>query len=45
MALAREIGTYDISIAASEGCTPPRDPKTGVDPARLLRILDETGMR
>ncbi len=45
VALAREIGTYDISIAASEGCTPPRDPKTGVDPARLLGVLEKTGLR
>jgi thiamine biosynthesis protein ThiI len=45
MALARQIGTYDISIAASEGCTPPRDPKTGVDFERLLRILEKTGLR
>ncbi len=45
MALARKIGTYDISIAASESCTPPRDPKTGVDMARLLKVLDETGLR
>ena len=45
MALARRIGTYEISIAASEGCTPPRDPKTGVDPRRLLKILEETGLK
>lgn len=45
VALAREIGTYEISITASEGCTPPRDPKTGVDPARLLKVLEETGLR
>jgi tRNA uracil 4-sulfurtransferase len=44
MALARQIGTYDLSIAACEGCTPPRDPKTGVDRARLLRVLKETGL-
>jgi thiamine biosynthesis protein ThiI len=45
MALAREIGTYELSISASEGCTPPRDPKTGVDPARLLKVLELTGLR
>lgn len=45
VALARQIGTYDISIAACEGCTPPRDPKTGVDPARLLEVLEKTGLR
>jgi thiamine biosynthesis protein ThiI len=45
MALARQIGTYEISIAEAEGCTPPRDPKTGVDLERLLKVLDETGLR
>jgi len=45
MALARQIGTYDISICGSEGCTTPRNPKTGVDMARLLKILDQTGLR
>jgi thiamine biosynthesis protein ThiI len=45
MALARAIGTYDISITAAEGCTPPRNPKTGVDAERLLQVLDETGLR
>jgi len=45
MALAREIGTYEISIAASAGCTPPRNPKTGVDFKRLLKVLEETGLK
>ena len=45
MDLARQIGTYEISIAVAEGCTPPRAPKTGVDFARLLKVLDETGLR
>lgn len=45
MALARAIGTYDISIAASEGCTPPRNPKTGVEFTRLLKVLEETGLK
>jgi len=45
MALARQIGTYDISIAETPGCTPPRNPKTGVDFTRLLRVLEETGLR
>lgn len=44
MALARQIGTYDISISASEGCTPPRNPKTGVPFERLLKVLQETGL-
>jgi thiamine biosynthesis protein ThiI len=45
MALARQIGTYDISISNSEGCTTPRNPKTGVDCERLLRILERTGLK
>jgi thiamine biosynthesis protein ThiI len=45
MAVARQIGTYAISIAPADGCTPPRNPKTGVDPARLLKVLEETGLR
>ena len=44
MALARQIGTYELSIADSEGCTPPRNPKTGVDCERLLKVLKETGL-
>ncbi len=45
MALAREIGTYEISITEADGCTTPRNPKTGVDFRRLLKILDETGLK
>jgi len=45
MALAREIGTYDISIAETEGCTPPRNPKTGVPLERLRKVLAETGLK
>jgi len=44
MALARQIGTYEISIAEAEGCTPPRNPKTGVDAERLLKVLEEIGL-
>jgi len=44
VALARRIGTYEISIAAAAGCTPPRDPKTGVDAQRLQKVLRETGL-
>ncbi len=44
MALARKIGTYEISIAETEGCTPPRNPKTGVPFDRLLKVLKETGL-
>jgi len=43
--LAKEIGTYELSIAASEGCTPPRAPKTGVDFERLRKVLEETGLK
>jgi thiamine biosynthesis protein ThiI len=45
MALARQIGTYDISIAGVEGCTPPRNPKTGVRFEQLLNVLEETGLK
>jgi len=44
MALARQIGTYELSIAEAEGCTPPRNPKTGVEWERLLKVLKETGL-
>jgi len=44
IALAREIGTYDLSIAPAEGCTPPHNPKTGADPHRLYGILQQTGL-
>jgi thiamine biosynthesis protein ThiI len=44
MALARQIGTYEFSIAEAEGCTPPRNPKTGVEFQRLLKVLEETGL-
>lgn len=45
MALARQIGTYDLSIQSVTGCTPPRNPKTGVPFERLLKILEETGLK
>ncbi len=44
MAIARQIGTYELSIAESEGCSPPRNPKTGVDCERLRKVLKETGL-
>jgi thiamine biosynthesis protein ThiI len=44
IALARQIGTYEISIAEAEGCIPPRNPKTGVEWERLRRVLEETGL-
>ncbi|MBU4268730.1 MAG: tRNA 4-thiouridine(8) synthase ThiI [Acidobacteria bacterium] len=43
VALAKQIGTYELSIAKAEGCTPPRHPKTGVDFERLRKVLRETG--
>ncbi|MCX6555076.1 MAG: tRNA 4-thiouridine(8) synthase ThiI [Candidatus Aminicenantes bacterium] len=45
MALARRIGTYDLSIESVPGCTPPRNPKTGVKLERLLKVLEETGLK
>ncbi len=42
--IAREIGTYDISILKSQGCTPPKNPKTGVNPRTFQKILQETGL-
>jgi thiamine biosynthesis protein ThiI len=45
MALARQIGTYDLSIQSVPGCTPPRNPKTGVKPEQLLQVLEETGLK
>jgi thiamine biosynthesis protein ThiI len=45
MALARRIGTYDLSIESVPGCTPPRNPKTGVSPESLMKVLEETGLK
>jgi len=45
MALARRIGTYELSIESVPGCTPPRNPKTGVSSQRLLEVLEETGLK
>lgn len=42
--LAREIGTYEISILKSTGCTPPVTPKTGVSKHVFQNILKETGL-
>jgi len=41
--LARRIGTYDLSIETTPGCTPPPHPKTRVTRQRLEAILQETG--
>ncbi len=44
MAIARNIGTYELSIAQAKGCTPPKNPKTGVAMGTFRRILKETGL-
>ncbi len=44
IAIAREIGTYDISITPAAGCTPPKNPKTSVPPERLGQIMAEVGL-
>jgi len=44
MALARKIGTYDLSIAAAQGCSPPSNPRTHVDPESFQTILAESGL-
>jgi len=42
--LARKIGTYDISVLKSTGCTPPLTPKTGVSKHIFQQVLEETGL-
>jgi len=42
--IAREIGTFEISIRKSLGCTPPLTPKTGVDPGIFQKILGDSGL-
>ena len=44
IAIARKIGTYDISVQQSEGCKPPKKPKTGVSFSRFEKILKGTGL-
>lgn len=39
--IAREIGTFEISIRKSRGCIPPLTPKTGVDPHAFQQILED----
>ncbi len=39
--IARRIGTYDISITKAAGCTPPKNPKTGVKFERFQEILSQ----
>ncbi|MDQ1350732.1 MAG: tRNA uracil 4-sulfurtransferase, partial [Acidobacteriota bacterium] len=42
--IAREIGTYDLSVIKTGGCTPPTNPKTGVSIKAFQKILTEIGM-
>jgi thiamine biosynthesis protein ThiI len=42
--IARKIGTFELSILKAKGCTPPKNPKTGVAPAVFYKRLEETGL-
>ncbi len=42
--IAREIGTYDLSVIKTKGCTPPTNPKTGVSITAFQKILAEIGL-
>lgn len=42
--IAREIGTYDLSVIKTQGCTPPTNPKTGVSITAFHKILNEIGL-
>jgi len=42
--IARDIGTYEISIQKAEACIPPKNPKTGVVPQMFKNILEEVGL-
>lgn len=42
--IAREIGTYDLSVLKTKGCTPPKNPKTGVSIRAFNKILKDIGM-
>jgi thiamine biosynthesis protein ThiI len=42
--IAREIGTYELSVVKAIGCTPPKNPKTGVSFNIFRRILAEIGL-
>jgi thiamine biosynthesis protein ThiI len=44
IALAKQIGTYDLSIQSVYGCTPPKNPKTNVDLLLFKKVLHETGL-
>jgi len=42
--IAKRIGTFDLSVSHSDGCTPPRSPKTGVSIPAFKKILAESGL-
>lgn len=42
--IAKDIGTYEISIQRSPGCIPPKTPRTGVSLKKFTSILKETGL-
>lgn len=42
--MAKEIGTYEISITKSQGCIPPKNPRTGVKLESFHKIMAETGL-
>ncbi len=39
--IAREIGIYELSIQKAKACTPPKNPKTGVDKKTFQTLLKE----
>jgi thiamine biosynthesis protein ThiI len=39
--IARDIGTYEISILKTEACVPPKNPKTGVSSQIFKKIMEE----
>lgn len=42
--LARRIGTYELSILKSRGCTPPSSPATGISQKAFQKLLKESGL-
>ncbi len=42
--IAREIGTYELSITKAKGCVPPKNPKTGVNAKNFYKLMKETGL-
>ncbi|MCP4149549.1 MAG: tRNA 4-thiouridine(8) synthase ThiI [bacterium] len=43
--IAKKIGTYELSILKAKGCTPPKNPKTGVNKKTFDRIIEEAGLK